>query len=163
MVRRLTLLLPLTLVVLSGCQMNMQRTDVLSQIQYEKLTLADQQLAESLRGGNLKQAVGCIRGSQPAQRKQCAEQYISGLQAELQKPREAYQSAARSVRGECHNDLQKVADGLGRMDRALGDLGKAINSNKPKALLQAAGKLGKSWSGVPRVETLGRHCAARPE
>jgi len=144
--------------LLAGCTVNMQRTDMLSAPEAAKLNQANSQLSNSVKGAGLQRALQCIAGKDSTTRKQCAQTYISSLQADFKSPQQAYAHAAHSVRGECSNELQQISNGLSGISKALGKLQQAIQADKPKQLVVAAQDLQQAWRHVPSVRTTAKSC-----
>ena len=154
-------LLPLVILVLlfAGCKVETQRTDVLAQTEADKLTLANNQLAQAVKGAGLQRALQCTGVKNPSARENCVQTYINQLGANFAQPQKAYSHAASSVRGKCSDDLQKIADGLGKIQLALGKLGQAVQSNNSQGLVSAARSLQQAWGGVPSIKLVAKSCS----
>lgn len=135
----------------SGC--TMQRTDVLTQEQADRLTQANQKLMQGSKNPLTSRIASCNRSiPKGAKRRACIQQAVNSVRSQFVPVLSAYKEAARSVSGNCHDGLQAIYRSLQDLDGGFARLSRAAHNGKSLDFQKASDFIARALQNLVRVQ-----------
>jgi len=131
----------------------MQRTDVLTQQEADKLNQANQQLLQAAQNPLSSRLVRCKQNTPKGKdRVACIQKAVRAIRADFAPVLKAYQHAARSVSGDCSQGLQAITDSLGDVQAGLGDMLEASGRQNSNSFQKAQQTISKALQNLIRIQ-----------